>query len=254
MTDPSDRLDELLRRANPVDEARLPPPVDHPGAQLLYEKITGTPYAGPAKPSRRRLGTLMAAVAALALIGGGVAVAGLTPGHVTNHLSVECYAQDTLSGPATSATASAPGRSSCANAWAAGHVGRGPLPLLVACIAPTGIAAVFPTSPGANVCAQLHLNPLPAAAGSTSASTAPPTTSNSVALFLQVRAGIVASLANACLDAPTATLTVRAIVTNAGLPWTVTVPTPFPTDRPCASPSFDETHRRVLLIGIPRHG
>jgi len=255
VSDPTDRLDDLLSRANPVDEARLPPPVDHPGAQLLYEQITGTPYAGGPRRSRRRFGTLIAAIAALAVAGGGVAFAGLTPGHVTNHLSVECYAEDSLSGPAVSATASAAGPIvSCASAWAAGHVGRGPVPLLVACVAPTGIAAVFPSAPGAEVCAQLHLTPLAAPNAPVSASTSSPAATTSLALFDQVRAGIVASLLNSCLDAPAASATVRAILTNAGLPWTVAVPTPFPPDRPCASPAFDETRRQVLLVGIPLSG
>jgi hypothetical protein len=251
VNDPTDHLDDLLRRANPVDEARLPLPVDDPQAQLLYEKITGTPYAGRPKRSARRFGTFMAAIAALAAIGGSVAYASLRPGHVTAHLSVECYGQDSLDSPAVSVSAGPGGPIvACADAWAAGHVGRGPVPLLAACVAPTGIAAVFPTAPGANVCAQLNLTPLATA----SASTAPRalTTTATVDLFLQVRAAVVAGLSVACLDGATAMVTVKKIVADAGLEWSVTEPTPFPADRPCASPAFDEARREIILVGIPR--
>jgi hypothetical protein len=256
MTDLTPDLDDLLRRANPVDEARLPLPVDSAPAQLLYEKITGTPYAGPTRASRRWRGGLMAAVAALGLVGGGVAFAALRPSKVSAHLSVACYGQDTLAGRVASVTATADGPvAACANAWAAGEVGPGPVPLLAACVAPGGIASVFPTAAAANVCAQLGLAQLPASAGG-AATTAPSasTTTDTVDVLIQVRNGIVSSLQGHCLDAPTAKLTVQHILQGARLPWSVKVPTPFPPDHPCASPAFDEQDHQVLLIGIPRQG
>jgi hypothetical protein len=252
VTDPSEHLDDLLRRANPVDETRLPLPVDHPPAQMLYEKITGTPYAGAGKPPRRRLGTFMAAIAALVAVGGGAAYAGLRPSRVTTHLSVLCYGQDRLDAPVADVTASAGGPiAACSAAWAAGHVGHGPTPLLAACVAPTGIAAVFPSAPGANVCEQLGLSTLPVAGGAAT-TLRPPTTEATV--FFQVRDAIVQSLLNECLDQAAATATIEKILSRSGLAWTVTVPTPFPSNRPCASPAFDETRRQVILVGIPRVG
>ncbi|HZQ88191.1 MAG TPA: hypothetical protein VFA83_25310 [Acidimicrobiales bacterium] len=257
MTDATPDLDDLLRRANPVEDARLPAPVDHAPAQLLYEHITGTPYAGAPKPSRRTFGTLMAAVAALGLVGGGVAYAGLRPSKVRAHLSVACYAQDSLDGRVATVTATADGPvAACANAWALGGVGTGPVPLLAACVAPSGVASVFPSAAGANVCAQLGLAPLPAAAGGAPTTAAPGalTTSDTVDLLIQVRNGIISSLQGQCLDASTATLTVQHILQAARLPWSVKVPNPFPPDHPCASPAFDEQNDEVLLIGIPRQG
>ena len=139
----------------------------------------------------------------------------------------------------------------CSAAWAAGHVGRGPTPLLAACVAPTGVAAVFPSAPGANVCEQLGLSILPIAGG---AATIPGPATTEPAVFLQVRDAIVQSLLNACLDQATAAATVEKILSRSGLAWTVTVPTPFPSNRPCASPAFDESRRQVILVGIPRVG
>jgi hypothetical protein len=256
VTDQTPDLDDLLHRANPVEETRLPLPVDHPPAQVLYEKITGTPYAGPAKPSRRRLGTLMAAIAALAVVDGGAAYAGLRPSKVSAHLSVVCYSQDRLDARAASVTATAGGPiAACAAAWAAGNIGQGPVPLLAACVAPTGIASVFPTAPGANVCAQLGLAPLPATAvGVATTTSSAASTTDTVDVLLQARDAIVNSLLGQCLDAPSAKAIVADILRRSGLPWTIVVPNPFPPDHPCASPAFDETGRRVLLIGIPRQG
>jgi hypothetical protein len=254
MTDPAPDLDELLRRANPVDETRLPLPVDDLRAQLLYEKITGTPYAGGKRSSRRRFGTFMAAIAALVVLGSGAAYAGLRAGHVSTHLTVECYGQDRLDSPGVVVSATVGGPiAACAGAWEAGSVGRGPVPLLAACVAPGGVAAVFPTAPGADVCAQLGLTPV-AVGGAATKSLAATSTTSPDDLFVEVRTGIVQSMSNSCLDSPTAKAIVQAILKEAGLAWTVTGPAAFPPDRPCASPAFDEQHQQVILVGIPRNG
>jgi len=249
---PDDHLDELLRRANPVDEARLPLPAEHSGAQLLYEQITGTPYGG-AKPRRRGFGSVLAAIAALALLGGGVAVASRVSSHPSHRLDVLCYGQARLDTPATSVDAGPDGPvAACAGAWAAGQVGHGPVPLLVACVTTTGVVAVFPSAPGAEVCRQLGLGALHVSGTPTTLppGTSPPTTD----VVVEMHDAVIQSLSSACLTSTQAQATVESILTKAKLSWTVTVPSPFPPGRPCASPAFDEGRDQVILVGIPPAG
>jgi len=251
--DRDDPLDELLRRANPVEETRLALPAEHAGAQLLYEKITGTPYGGQGV-RRRRLGGLMAAIAALAALGGGAAYASLGPHHATERLVVLCYSQARLGTRAAAVSAGVDGPvASCAGAWAAGEVGSGPVPLLVACVATTGVAAVFPSAPGADVCRQLGLAALPASGptpNETPPTAGPPTTDPLVAM----RQAVTQSLGSGCFGSTAAKSTVEQILANIGLHWTVVVPEPFPASRPCASPAFDEIRQQVVLVGIPPTG
>ena len=52
MTQPDADFDQLLVELNPVDEARLPLPVESPEAQALYLQITGAPYVGRGRQGR----------------------------------------------------------------------------------------------------------------------------------------------------------------------------------------------------------
>jgi hypothetical protein len=249
VTDADDRLDELIRRANPVAEERVALPADEPAAQFVYEQITGTPYGGR-RPRRPRLPWVIAALVALTGLGGGVAYATLTPGHVTRRVFVLCYGEDGLHTPAVGVLSADNGPiAACAGAWETGQVGHGPVPLLAACVAPSGTAAVFPSAPGTDICAQLGLARL--GSGSAPGTSAPTSTTLASGNFIEARDAIIASLREACLDSSAATATVRQILDSAGVHWTVAVPTPFAPDRPCASPAFDEDNDRVLLIGIP---
>jgi hypothetical protein len=255
MTESEDALDNLLRAANPVAEDRLPLPSESPGAQLLYEKITGTPYAGgpSAHRVRRRRWVGPGIAALLALAGGGVEAAHALATHYTTHLAVSCFATPSLTGHALAVSAESSGPvATCSQAWAGGKIGTGPVPLLVACLTPQGVAAVFPSALGADVCGQLGLPALPA--GASNLTTAPSTVATSVnanALPPEVRDAVINELSTTCITASQAELYVKQLFARSNVAWQVSVPTAFPADHPCASPGFDESSHQVVLTGIP---
>lgn len=255
MSDHEPDLDQLLEATNPVDENRLPLAAESPTAQLLYEKITGTPYGGkPSRASRRRwLGPGLAALIAAGGIGGATAYA-VANNHVTQRLAVACYAGPSEQSEQVAVNAESDGPvATCTHAWEQGHVGSGPVPLLVACVTPQGVAAVFPSAPGADLCSQLGLPSLPAGATSLNATTtsAPNTTLPAHTLSPTLENAIISQLRATCLTASQAQASLTAILTKAHTGWTVIIPTPFPPGRPCASPGFDEPTRQVILTGIP---
>lgn len=261
MTDIPDgdgHLDSLLRQANPVSEHDLPLPAESLAAQNLYQRITGSPYAGSPKRDgrlgRRRIIPLIAAALGVAGLGGVTAYA-LNNNTVVHHFALDCYVAPSLSSEAVAVDTQAAGPvSSCAQAWNEGHVGRGPTPLLAACVTPQGVTAVFPTAPGADVCAQLGLAALPAGADvmpNQSTTTTPPTTVDVGGLSTPLRDAIVSDLQASCVDAAQAQVSIDALLVKTGVAWKVSVPTPFPAGRPCASPGFDEADRTIILTGVP---
>jgi hypothetical protein len=235
--------DELLRSANPVDEARLLAPSESVAAQRLFEKITGVSYQPrPRLPHRRRWRVYVTSVAALVAVGGGVAFA-VTYRQPTRRLNVECFAQPSLTGRALAMLSN--GRDPvavCRDAWRAKRVvrGRDNPPDLVACVIKSGVAGVFPTAGGENVCRRLGL---------TAIATTPPQVPTSIPAVVGLRDRVVADLQGSCLGGPQAQAIVQAELRRAGLTdWTVTIMSPVGADRPCASPGFDEPGRRVLII------
>lgn len=248
-------VDELFARLNPVDEAELPLPSESLSAQALIGHITGTHRSARTLKRRRRYRWLIPAVAAVLAVGfgAGSAYGGLFASKVTQRLVVLCYSTSNMSGKAVAVAATDQGPiASCQGAWNQGHVGSGPTPLLVACVTHQGVAAVFPSPPGASVCAQLGLPPLAAGATSPNATTttAPSTTLPSGAMPLALRNAIVSQMQAQCLSASLAKKTLDLLLANAGVHWTVTVGA-FPPGRPCASPGFDETDHTVVVVGIP---
>jgi hypothetical protein len=243
--------DELLRSANPVDEARLLAPSESAAAQRLFEKITGVGYAPrPPLPQRRRWRVYLTSVAAAIAVGSGVAYA-VTYRQPTKRLDVDCFAQASLTG--RSAGLPSDGRDPvavCRDAWLAGRVvpGGHTAPDLVGCILSTGIAGVFPEfpitgNPGAavdDVCHRLGL-----AAMAVAPATAPP----SIPAVIGLRDRLVLAFKGKCLDATQAQAIVQRELRRAGLAgWTVMATTPLSPDRPCASLGFDEPARMVLII------
>lgn len=261
MTEPSDELniDELLAHLNPVHDEDIAAPSESVTAQALYEHITGRSLLGPPKKSlprtRRWLIPLIAAVTLVGFGAGGAAYAGLFGNTVTQRLAVLCY-----SAPSTSAqyvpvaTTSEGPVASCAQAWEEGHVGGGPTPLLVACVNHQGVVAVFPSPPGASVCAQLGLPALPpgvTGSGSTTTTARPSVTLPPGSMPAALRDAIISQMQAQCLSAPVAERTLTLLLANAGVSWTVSVGA-FSPARPCASPGFDEIHHQVVIVGIPR--
>lgn len=258
----AEHLEDLLRKANPVFDEELPLPAESPAAQHLYERISGTPYAG--RPSRRGGSAgrrrIIPVIAALVTAGGlgGVASYAFTNQTVSRHFAVSCYSSPSLDAEAVAVDARAEGPiATCAQAWSEGHVGSGPVPLLAACVTPQGVAAVFPSAPGADVCAQLGLPALPAGADTLpkgTSTTAPPTTLTAEGMPATVRDAIIGDLRGTCMTATQAQITITALLAKAKVTWKVSVPSPFPVGHPCASPGFDETDRLVILTGIPSTG
>jgi hypothetical protein len=202
---------------------------------------------------RRRIVPLL--VAASVTVAGGVAAAAAVANHtVSRHLVVSCYTTDNLDSEQVAVDATSAGPvASCASAWAEGHVGSGPVPLLVACVTPQGVAAVFPSAVGADVCGQLGLSALPA--GRYAPPSGPTTTVTTIlpagSLPPSLRDAIVDQLRSTCMSATEATAMITALLRNGHVPWKVRVPTPFPAGRLCASPGFDETDQTVILTGVP---
>lgn len=267
MTEPTDditELEELLARANPVRESDLPDATESLSAQALYHYITGdtlNPSVDRLPPKCRRiwrgrrvLVPISATILALAGFGVGGAYAGFFTNQTTDRLDVLCYSTPSLQGTQLAVAATAQGPVvTCAQAWAKGQIGSGPVPLLVACVNDQGVAAVFPSAPGASVCAELGLPPLPAGATSVAATTTtvvPSAATPHGSMPPQLRDAIVTQLQQQCLSGAAAKLSLMRLFANDDIDWTVTVES-FPPGRPCASPGFDESTRTVVLSGIP---
>lgn len=251
-------IDELMAQLNPVDEDDLATPAESVSAQALYGHITGASLASPHRRRRRRrvLLPVVAAVVAVLGFGAGGAYAGLFGNQVTQRLAVVCYAGPSLESEAVPVAATSAGPvAACAGAWTAGHLGRGPVPLLVACVTHQGLAAVFPSAPGADVCTQLGLPALPAGTSSLSSATtvAPTTTPPPGALPLSLKNAIVTQMQSQCLSAAAAKDTLTRLLANAGVDWSVRIGA-FSQQRPCASPGFDEADHQLVIVGIPPLG
>jgi hypothetical protein len=238
--------DELLRSANPVDEARLFAPLESPSAQRLFEKITGVGYLPrPEPPYRRRWRVYVTSVVAAVAVSGGVAFA-LTYRQPTKRVNVECFSQPSLTGRGHVAVSD--GRDPitvCREAWANGDVGFGqPSPSLVACVLRSGVAGVFPSADGTDdVCGRLGLSPM---------SVTSPQVPTSIPAVVVLRDRLVAAMTRSCLGLPQAEALVQTELRRAGLTgWTVTIITPFSLGRPCASLGVDDPGRRVILT-IPK--
>jgi hypothetical protein len=233
--------DQLLRSANPVDETRLFAPSESAAAQRLFEKITGVGYLPrPEPPYRRRWRVYVTSVLAAVAVGGGVAYAviALQP---TKRADVGCYDQPSLTA-GTKLVVSSGGPDAiavCQAAWKAGRTGGQPSPNLVACRLPSGGAGVFPAADSTDdVCRRLGLPALDRQAP--------------ISAVVGLRDRLVPALQAACLSGSQAEALAHRELLRAGLQdWTVTITSPFTPARPCASPGFDESGRRVVIVAIP---
>lgn len=161
-----------------VPDPRLMPANSRRATHTLLEQVVNRP------PHRLRWttrGGVLLSLGVAAVLSGGAATAyvALTPAPVTDNGVARCYSQPSLAGgddfPGTSVALAAPrsGRAQitdavqlCAQAWRDGAVtGQGPasggaprpVPQLVECTLPSGIAAVFPGA--STTCQKLGLAP-----------------------------------------------------------------------------------------------
>ena len=144
----------------------------------------------------------------------------------------------------------------CAELWQRGVFGPVPVPPLVACVLPSGVAGVFPAAPGQDVCAVLSVPPV--APAPTVSSTVPgPTPTQSPGdvnvRILAFRDAVAPQFIDTgCVDPQAATTTVRRELERAGLgEWTVRADG-FSPERPCATLSLRPEAREVVLVPFPR--
>jgi len=257
LSDPLDRL----RAANPVPSGQVT--LTRPDPILFQRITTGALAEGRAirLPDRRRRGRRLVPVLLVASIAGG-AVGYAVLRDVTNPLSVACYAQADLKADTQIASVDARGPvAACADLWRSGAFGPGAdAPALVECVLDSGVAGVFPTRPGEDVCARLNL---PSVASTVPPATSPATAPGSTAAdvngrILAFREAAFPLFDGPCVGQAEATTLVRRELDRAGLAdWTVRTGggqagEGFSAARPCASLSVRPETREVLLVPIPR--
>ncbi len=251
----SDPLDRL-RAVNPVPADQLARLRSDP---LLFRRITSDPAGAPARrpalAPRRRGRRLVPAILLTSLVGGAAAY-GLLRGDVTKPLRVACYERaDERSNTAVAIVDERGPIAACADLWRDGAFGSGvEVPALVQCVLNSGVAGVFPTAPGEDICTRLNLAP----AAATPPTIAPPPAGDLNARLQQFRDAVFAQLLDTpCVEPRVAAATVRRELDRAGLSdWTVRggdgrAGDGFSADRPCATLSLRPETKEVLLVPAP---
>ncbi len=249
---------ERLRAANPVPAdqvARL-----HPDMVLFHRITTDAPALRPA-PARRRARRLVPALLLTSLIGGAAAYALLRDG-VTKPQTVACHELvDERSNTEVVVVDERGPIAACADLWRTGVLGSGSdVPALVECVLGSGVAGVFPTVPGEDVCARLNLPPAatppPAVSAPTTLAVAP-AAGNLNARILQFREVVGQFLDAPCVEPGAAAAGVRRELDLAGLSdWTVRGGEGLAADgyspaRPCATLALLPESKEVRLIPAP---
>jgi hypothetical protein len=236
---------ELLAAADPARRAATFDPGSARGQAVLaraYATETSVTPVTPLSTTRRRRRVVAVLVAAAVAAAAAAWVYRRTPTHTVN---VGCYAEARLDA-STFVVDARPGQAvqACAQLWREGVFGpttgspAGTAPALAACTLSTGAVGVFPGGPAA--CARLRL-PV------TQTTRAGPDRIGAVVARLQA-----AAASSPCLSPDSARTEAQAALAEAGLnDWRVKG-TGFSDARPCATFSFDEANKRVLLVPAPR--
>lgn len=144
---------ESLQRANPVSVDDIANRRDLPSAHALFAEITAQ---RPRRVRRRTVVVVLALVvlALAALVGAFALVDRSSPDVTAGPL---CYAAASLDASRIATSGGADLRSACAELWARGDFGSGPVPSQFdVCVLGTGAPAVFPGEAG-SVCDKLGL-------------------------------------------------------------------------------------------------
>jgi hypothetical protein len=145
---------DLLRDANPVDEASIPATVDHQPAQRTLATIRDRQ---PARSRPRRLVWAIAAILIALLL---AAAAIVVTRKASNTVGITCYAEPSRNADRAGVAPSWPTAiETCAQAWRDGRIGRPPQepPALVGCVFENDVVGVFPSDdPG--LCDRLGLD------------------------------------------------------------------------------------------------
>ncbi len=188
--------------------------------------------------SRRPLIAVTAAVAAGLALG----MAYLTR-DVSEQTGVGCYAAADLQADTAvvGASGGAP-ETGCADLWARGEFGPGPVPDLSACVLASGAVGVFPGDDA--TCGRLGLAPIPE------------NYQGDVSAVAPLRGALVDRfLAAECLSLDEARAIVSEELIDQGLPdWTIESAAPFTSTRPCAGLAFETDNKVVSLVPGPPVG
>ena len=259
MTNRSDPLDRL-RAANPVPGvATLPGPDPVLFARIISGETTAKRLL---PPSPRRVRRLVPALVVVSLLG-GLAYA-LLRGDVTKPQNVACFerADPEARAEVTGVDERGP-VAACADLWQRGVFGAGrEVPPLTVCLLDSGVAGVFPSTPGVDVCAVLNLGAVPSTASPTTTQGPgpgpPPTALDVNARFLAFRDAVLPVFLEArCMEPRAGAALVRRELVAAGLAdWTVTggegvAAEGYSPQRPCASLSFHPERREIVLVPVP---
>jgi hypothetical protein len=252
MIDMSDPL-ARLRTVNPVPAAEVA--LLEPDRVVFRRIIADRPVAPvPQGPRRRRARRLVPALVVASLLGGAVAYAVLR-GEVTKPANAACYERADLTAHSDVAAVGDEGPvAACAELWRRGVFGDVPVPPLTQCTLPSGVVAVFPATPGFDVCAGLGLPPVPSSTSPPAPAPDPPAPADVASRILAFRDATVPQFQDAaCVSPQEATDIVRRELQRAGLTgWTV-VAEGYTPERPCATLGIQAEARRVILVpGPPR--
>ncbi len=241
---------ERLRAANPFPASAAT--LVRPDPVLFRQIVTGEPLgtvAAPPRGRRRRARRLVPAVVLTTMLGGAVAY-GLLRDEVSKPHTVACYERADLEANTVVVSVREGGAAAaCADMWRRGLLGSGgTVPALAECVLESGVAGVFPTTTGQDVCTTLTLSPVP--------STEPPPPSPGQGdvntRFLAFRDAVLPQfLDTPCVEPAAGAAMVRRELDRAGLgDWTVRSDG-FSPARPCATLSFLPESRAVVLVPAP---
>lgn len=255
LSDPLDRL----RAVNPVV---LTDPTLSPPDPILFRRITSGTGDLPRLSRRRRRSRWVVPVLVTSSLLGGAAAYAFLQGRVSKPEKVACYESADLEANTEVASVDERGPiAACADLWRRGAFGpTREVPDLAECVLGSGVAAVFPTTPGHDVCRALELPSVAPSISTTSVPGAlPRPESDDAARVRAFRDAVAAPFLEAtCLEPPVATSIVRRELDRAGLrDWTIRAgegPTGdgFTAQRPCASLSLRPEDKEVVLVPAPR--
>ena len=256
MNDLRDPLNRL-RAGNPVPltDTTLSPP--DPVLFRRITSVTGDPLRRGGQ--RRRARRLVPVLVASSLLGGAAAYAFLR-GEVSKPEKVACYESASLEANTEVASVDHAGPvAACAELWRRGAFGpTREVPDLAECLLGAGVAGVFPTTPGQDVCTLLNL-PIVPPAPTTVPGAAPQPSADLNARVLAFRDAVAGPFVESpCVEAPAAFSIVRRELDRAGLTdWTIRggeglTGDGFTAQWPCATLSLRPENKEVVLVPTPR--
>lgn len=225
----------------------MAPSAEDVEARRLLASITAEPRSAPPAPRRRRWLAAAVAVASVAAVAAAWALLSAEP---TSTEGILCHQSTELRGdvyvlpPADVSDFTA---SACAAVWERGDLTlpgleAGEVPPLQGCVDALGILSVYPTD-DESICAKFDQR------------VADPVTESELGAVLELQRRLVDeySLGMTCMPFADAEQLARDTIAELDLDWVVVVGTAT-EDRPCATWSFVDEDKKVLLVPSPPSG